>query len=142
MAKRILAAVTAVAATLAAALVFCLLFGHGLLILGEDYTRFTAAVVLLALAVYVFRRSRRWPAVFLLVGSVALVVAKTHDVIMWYIFENRLDLITQHPWWWPTCTEDTRIMHALSYLLYPMLSLPVAWFWYSFQFTHRHLTNR
>jgi hypothetical protein len=141
MAKRILAAVVALVVTFCCVIAFVAVFGH-LRIPGEDYTRFVAAVLLLASSIYVFRRSRRWPAILLVVGSIALVVAKTHDVIMWYIYQNHLDLITQHPWWWPTCTEDTRITHAVGYLLYPMVCLPVAWFWYSFEAAHRHLTSR
>ena len=141
MAKRIVSAVVALAVTLFAVIVFVIIFGH-LRIPGEDYTRFIAAVALLASSIYIFPRSRRWPAVLLLIGSGAVMALKTHDVIMWYIFENHFDLITQHPWWWPTCTEDTRITHALGYLLYPMFCLPVAWFWYSFEATQRRLTNR
>src|SRR4029077_12961632 len=128
MAKRTLAVVIALGVTFFAVVAFCIVFGH-LRIPGEDYTRFTAAIALLVSSIYVFQRSRRWPAILLVVGSIALVVAKTHDVIMWRIFQNHGELIVKHPWWWPTCTEDTRITHAVSYLLYPMLCLPVAWFW-------------
>ena len=142
MAKRIIAAALAVGTTLFAGFLFCLIFGPALFIPGEYYTRFAVALVLLGFSIYVFRRSRRWPSILLLVGSLALTIFETHDVIMWYIFENRLDLITQHPWYWPTCTEDYRIVHAFSYLLYPMLCFPVALFWYSFQAAQRHLTKR
>src|ERR1700694_1316357 len=108
MAKRILAAVIALLITLFGVVVFCIVFGN-LRMPGEDYTRFTAALLLLAGCIYIFRRGRRWPAVLLLIGSVALILLETHQVISWYIFENRMDLLEQHPWWWPTCTEDSRI---------------------------------
>ena len=140
MLKRIVAAVIALGVTLLGIIAFCVVFGH-LRIPGEDYTRFVAAIALLASSIYVFRRSRRWPAVLLLVGSVAVMVFETHEVIVWYLLENHLELIVQHPWYWPTCTENPQILHALSYLLYPMLCLPVAWFWYSFQAAHRRLTK-
>jgi hypothetical protein len=141
MAKRILAAVIALAVTFFGIVAFCVVFGH-LRIPGEDYTRFIAAVALLVSSLYVFRRTRRWPAVLLLVGSAAILVLETHEAIMYYMLQNHFDVITKNPWWWPTCTEDPRILHILSYLLYPMLCLPIAWFWYSFQVAHRHLTNR
>ena len=142
MARRIVGVLVAVVATLSTALLFFLIFSPAFFIPGKYYTRFALALVLLGFSIYLFRRSRRWPSVLLLVGSVALNILEIHEVITWYIFENRLDLITQHPWWWPTCTEDPRIMHALSYPLYPMLCFPIAWFWYSFEATQRHLTKR
>ncbi len=141
MAKRIAAAVVALLVTLFAVVAFVIVFAH-LRIPGDDYVRFGVALLLLVSSVYIFRRSRRWPAVLLLVGSSAVMLLKTHDVIVSYIFDYHFDVITQQPWWWPTCTEDPRIMHALSYLLYPMLCLPIAWFWYSFEAAQRHLTKR
>jgi hypothetical protein len=141
MAKRILASAIALAVTFLCAIAFVVVFGH-LRIPGEYYTRFVVAIALLSSSIYVFRRSRRWPAVLLVVGSAAITLFETHEVITWYIFQNHIEVIEKRPWWWPTCTEDPRILHALNYLLYPTLCLPVAWFWYSFTAAHRHLTNR
>jgi hypothetical protein len=139
MTKRILAAAVALTVTVLCVIAFCVVFGH-LRIPGNDYTRFVAAMALLASSIYVYRRTRRWPALLLVVGSVAVALLKIHDVIVWYIFEH--DLIVQPSWYWPTCTENPRILNALSYLLYPALCLPIAWFWYTFQAAHRHLTKR
>ena len=141
MAKRILAALIATAIALVGLIVFwCVFFRFP--IPGEDYGRFALAAALLASSVYIFRRSRRGPGFLLLVGSVAFVLLKTHDALVQYMFKNHLDMIQQRPWWWPTCTENPRILHALLYLLFPILCLPVAWFWYSFHFAERHLTDR
>lgn len=144
MAKLVLAAAVALLVTFLGVITFCVVFGH-LNIPGLNYyTQFVVALALLASTIYIFHHDRhRWPAILLLVGAVAVIIFQTHEFITWYILENHIEMVTtQHPWWWPTCTEDPRILHALSYLLYPMLCLPVAWFWYSFEATQRHLTKR
>jgi hypothetical protein len=139
MTKRILAAVMALVVTLVGVIVFCLVF-RTLRIPGEDYTRLVLAAALLGSSIYILRRSRRWPAVLLVVGSVAVMLLEIHEAIVFYMLNH--GLIVQPSWFWPTCTENPQILNALSYLLCPALCLPAAWFWYSFQATHRHLTNR
>jgi hypothetical protein len=139
MAKRFLSAVMALVVTLVGVIVFWLVF-RMLRIPGEDYTRFVLAAALIGSSIYILRRSRRWPAVLLVVGSGAVMLLQIHEAIVFYMLNH--GLIVQPSWFWPTCTENPQILHVLSYLLYPVLCLPVALFWYTFHAAHRHLTNR
>ncbi len=143
MAKRILSSVAALFVAFVGVVLFYIVFTNAVFYIpGEAYARLIAAVLLLAFSIYVFYRRARWPAALLLVGSVAVAAYEIHEAFVFYVLDNHMDWIQRHQWFWPTDTENPLVLNALSYLLYPMLCLPIAWFWYSFEATQRHLTKR
>jgi len=150
MLKPLLSVGIALTGTLFTIVLYWFIFMPWLMIPGviSPWPKLILAMVSLGVAVYLFMRSRSWPALLLLVGSIpVLLVNISMCGCEWRI--QRIYGPNPHEdsallaFLFASDSERSPINAILHYLIFvSMVCLPIAFFWYFFRVCDQHLTKR